>query len=349
MIKLDQNSKLQVLTKEKLEIGQQSLSQINRIVKDDINRVNDLLRDTYKNDNPLISNVINSIINRGGKRLRPLLTILSYKLCCGTDKSDSRIINLAFAIELMHTATLLHDDVVDSSELRRGEETINRIWNNKTSILVGDYLLGCAFTAMTKSDSLPVLKLLSEAAMLISEGEILQMNDQNKVIDRKKYLRIIQRKTSILFSVACEVSAIIAGISPEKQKALSQFGYNIGTSFQMIDDILDYSATPEILGKKLGNDFYENTVTLPLILVRENANKQDQEILYKLITKDSKEQQDWNTILELISKYDAISKSKIVAKYYADQAIENLIKEFADSEIRNILISIRTIIIDRVL
>ena len=227
------------------------VNQLTALCESDLNSINATIFDRIDSNIPLIHEIASYLINSGGKRLRPLLTSCSYQLCRDRNDNSTRHIGLAAAVEFIHAATLLHDDVVDESKKRRGRLTANEVWGNKTSVLVGDFLFSRAFQLMAKDGSSEILKLLSDTSVTISEGEILELtNDKNPTINEDIYFEVIQGKTASLFSAACQVGAMVANVSYEKVEALKTYGINFGMSFQLIDDAIDYSLTYQQIGKK---------------------------------------------------------------------------------------------------
>lgn len=254
-----------------------------KLVQSPLRQVDALILDIVTGEIPLIKSVANHIVASGGKRLRPVLTLLS---AMASGYEGSRHIQLAAVVEFMHTATLLHDDVVDESKLRRGEATANEVWGNKASVLVGDFLLGQAFEQMVADGSLDVLAVLSHTAAIMSKGEILQLSCEGEVhTDEATYLQIIHAKTAALFSAACEIGPIIAGKESYRQP-LKICGEAIGMAFQMVDDMLDYNASEALLGKTVGDDFREQKVTLPVIIAFSCANEQEKTFLAGTFTDD---------------------------------------------------------------
>ncbi len=239
------------------------LAALRALTQADMGHVNTLIRAQVISDIPLIHELASHLIEAGGKRLRPCLTIATALLC---GYQGERHIRLAASVEFMHTATLLHDDVVDDSHLRRGEATANALWGNKSSVLVGDFLLGRAFQLMVADGSLDVLKLLSDAAAIISAGEVHQLSvSHDLVITRDIYEQVIRAKTAALFSAACEIGAIVSD-QPQHRAALARYGDALGMAFQLSDDALDYMADEATLGKAIGDDFRDGKVTLPVLL-----------------------------------------------------------------------------------
>jgi octaprenyl-diphosphate synthase len=249
-------------------------------------------------------------------------------------------ITLAAAVELLHTATLLHDDVVDESDYRRGKETSHILWDNKSSILVGDYLLGKAFQLMVKTGSLQCLETLSNAAAIIAEGEVLQLVATNNInIKKSDYIRIIESKTAALFSSACEVGGIISNSPSEINKSLFSFGKNLGTSFQLIDDALDYSGSTENLGKNIGDDFYDGKITLPIIISFEGADENEKYIWKDIFQKKIRNEKDLVIAKNLIEKHKSIEKTLDLANKYGDDAKKDL-SVFNESPIKKGLVNL---------
>src|SRR3989338_1359194 len=243
--------------------------EITKYLQDDLKKIDKIILDFSIGKAPLIKEISHHLIISGGKRIRPILLILAAKLC---DRKSDKFYNLAAAIELIHSATLLHDDVVDDSKTRRGNKTANAIWNNKVSILVGDYLFSVAFQLMVKSDNIKILDLLAKTSSIMADGEVLQLENSNNIaISQEKYFDIIFRKTAILFASATKTGALVSGAKTAEIKALQDFGKNLGMVFQIVDDILDYVANTAEFGKEIGSDFFEGKITLPIILVYKLA------------------------------------------------------------------------------
>jgi octaprenyl-diphosphate synthase len=234
------------------------------LVQADMGRVNDLILSKAHSDVELIPELAGHLIDSGGKRIRPMLTIAAAKLC---DYGGDGHVKLAASVEFMHTATLLHDDVVDESDMRRGKAAARLLWGNEASVLVGDFLLGQAFKMMVEVGSLSALAILSNAAAVIAEGEVMQLTAANNIeTTEEQYMEVIASKTAELFAAAAEVGAVIAGRSPTEQAALRSYGMYLGVAFQLVDDALDYSGEAAKLGKNVGDDFREGKMTLPVLL-----------------------------------------------------------------------------------
>ena len=296
-------------------------------IQPDLKKIDQIILEFSVGKSPLIEEIANHLISSGGKRIRPVILILASKLC--GSKKDSGYNNLGAAVELIHTATLLHDDVVDNSEIRRGKKTSNAIWDNKASILVGDYLFSIAFQLMVRSKSLQILDLLAKASSTMADGEVMQLeNSSDLLIPQEKYFEIIFGKTAVLFSAAAEVGALLNLRDEEEISALRDFGKNLGIIFQIVDDMLDYSSKEDVLGKDLGNDFFEGKVTLPIILTYQKADQKDQKFIAEIFAKNlmtpEKNQQDFAEILSLIERYQGLEACKQKALEYQNKAMKNL-------------------------
>ncbi|MBU6339317.1 MAG: polyprenyl synthetase family protein [Rickettsiales bacterium] len=297
-------------------------------LKSDLQKVDEIILNFSHGKAPLIKEIANHLVSSGGKRIRPIIVILSSKLC-GKKEGDIDYLNLSSAIEMIHTATLLHDDVVDNSMIRRGKKTSNAIWDNKASILVGDYLFSVAFQLMVLSKDLRILDLLSKTSAIMADGEVMQLeNSSDLAISLEKYFEIIFGKTAVLFSAAAEVGALMNNRNEKEIIALREFGKNLGIIFQIVDDMLDYSAKEEVLGKDLGNDFFEGKVTLPIILTYQKADLEDKKIIKDLFDKNlissEKNHEDFVKILDLIEKYQGLKQAKEIAISYHKNALQNL-------------------------
>ena len=291
-------------------------------LQDDLNSVNKLILENLINSSPLISNLSNHILNSGGKRIRPLLTLAVAKLC---GYSGSRHIILASVIEYIHTATLLHDDVVDNSKKRRGKKTANFVWGNKSSILVGDFLLSKAFRILISDGSLRCIDIISKASEKISFGEVKQLMSVRKLeTSESEYLNIIKSKTAELFSAACQLSSEISEISMEMKNSLKEFGRYLGICFQIIDDTLDYFSDEKIFGKEIGNDFNEGKMTLPLILLYKRSNNKEKQVLKYLVNKEKLNKKDFVNIIEKMNKYNVKNDCLDKAKHFSIMAKDSL-------------------------
>ena len=273
-------------------------------------------------------------IETGGKRLRALLTLGSARLC--GYKKGSRDINLAACVELIHGATLMHDDVIDNGQVRRGKKTINKIWNNHSSILVGDYLLSRCFEMMVEDGNIEILKLLSSTSSIIAQGEILQLQHKGEVdMLEETYLKIISSKTAELFSASTKVGAILADVDSRKKEALEFYGKNLGLTFQIADDTLDYNSELKVFGKKIGQDFFEGKITLPIILLFQKINITEKNLVKDLFLKHERDKDDLDIILDLIKKYNVVNECYKKAQHYIDLASSSLLI-FEDSKEKDI-------------
>ena len=291
-------------------------------LQEDLNSVNKLVLENLTNSSSLISDLSNHIINSGGKRIRPLLTLAIARLC---GYSGSRHIILASVIEYIHTATLLHDDVVDNSKKRRGKKTANFLWGNKSSILVGDFLLSKAFRILISDGSLKCIEIISKASEKISFGEVKQLMSVRKLeIGESEYLEIIKCKTAELFSAACQLSSEISEISIESKNSLKDFGIYLGICFQIIDDTLDYFSEEKIIEKDLGNDFKEGKMTLPLILLYKRSNDKEKKLLKHFVNKEKFNKNDFLEVIEKMKKYNVKNDCLDKAKHFSLMAKDSL-------------------------
>ena len=274
-------------------------------------------------------------LKTGGKRLRALLTLESAKLCKYI--KGGRDINLAACVELIHAATLMHDDVIDNSDIRRGKKTLNTLWGNQSSILVGDYLLSRCFEMMVEDGNLEILRLLSSTSSEIAQGEVLQLQHKGEVdILEETYLKIISSKTASLFAAATKVGAILAGKDLKYKEALEFYGKNLGLTFQIADDALDYNSELKFFGKKIGNDFFEGKVTLPIILLYQKISTSEKNEIKKIFIKNKRNDDDFKYVLNLIKKNDIINDCYKKAEHFINLA-SNSLSVFDETEEKNIL------------
>ena len=284
-------------------------------------------------------------LDTGGKSLRALLTLGSSKLC-GYEKG-TRDVNLAACVELIHAATLMHDDVIDNGDLRRGKKTLNKIWGNQSSILVGDYLLSRCFEMMVEDGDQEVLKLLSSTSAEISQGEVLQLQ-HNREIDmlEETYLKIISSKTASLFAAATKVGAILSNQENKVKDALEFYGKNLGLTFQIADDTLDYNSELKLFGKEIGNDFFEGKVTLPIILLNQKANVNEKKDIKNCFLNPERSESDFKSILGLIKKYDIINDCYLKAEYFIGLS-SNSLSIFPDTKEKEILKKLTSFSLER--
>ncbi len=322
-----------------------SYFELKNFVEEKLVLVEEKIKTRLNSDVVLVQKMTNYHIQTGGKRLRALLTLGSAKLC-GYSKGG-RDINLAACVELIHAATLMHDDVIDVSDLRRGKKTINSIWGNQSSILVGDYLLSRCFEMMVEDGNLEVLKLLSSTSSKIAQGEILQLQHKGEIdMLEETYLKIISTKTAALFSASTKVGAILANKQNKEKDALEFYGKNLGLTFQIADDTLDYNSELKLFGKKIGNDFFEGKITLPIILLFQQINNIEKQNLKDIFKKNTRSENDLKFTLDLILKYKIINQCYKKAEHFINLA-SNSLSIFPDSEEKRVLENLTTFSLER--
>jgi octaprenyl-diphosphate synthase len=315
---------------------------IRQLVQEEMAAVDRLILDELASDVVLINQIGHYIVNNGGKRLRPMLLLLAAR-ALGCDKSHC--ITLAAVIEFIHTATLLHDDVVDESTLRRGHDTANSLWGNSASVLVGDYLYSRSFELMVRVQNLRVMDILSNTTTQIAEGEVLQLlNCNNPSTTEHKYLEVISRKTAILFSTAVQLAGVISDVPTETEVALKSYGLHLGIAFQLIDDALDYRADPTELGKNLGDDLADGKPTLPLIYAMEHSDETDSNVLKAAI--ENGDRDAFREVFAIVEATDAISYTSRRAVEEADKAIDAL-KVLGPSKYKDALIQLAHFSVER--
>ncbi len=291
-----------------------SLAPLLALVEEDMAHVNRIILDRARSNVELIPELAKHLIQSGGKRLRPMLTVAAAKLCGYAGDAHVR---LAASVEFMHTATLLHDDVVDESDLRRGRTTARLLWGNEASVLVGDFLLGQAFKMMVDVGSLGALRILSDAAAIIAEGEVMQLiTAKNTETTEDDYLAVIDAKTAALFAAAAEVGAVIAGRSKSEAAGLRSYGRNLGLAFQLVDDALDYSGEQSTLGKSVGDDFREGKITLPVVLCYRRGNSSERAFWKRTLQDGKIEEDDLDQAMTLMAQHHALSDTLERARHY---------------------------------
>ena len=299
-----------------------SLEPLMQIVAEDMNGVNAVILERMQSKVALIPELAGHLIAGGGKRMRPMLTLASAKLL---GYPGTRHHKLAAAVEFIHTATLLHDDVVDGSGMRRGKRTANLIWGNSASVLVGDFLFSRSFELMVEDGSLKVLKILSSASAVIAEGEVEQLTAQRRIdTDEEQYLAIVSAKTAALFAAACRVAPVVAEAGEEVELALESYGRNLGIAFQLTDDVIDYASDAEVMGKGVGDDFRDGKMTLPVILAYGRGNEDDRAFWRAAIGGERIGDDDLAHAIELMRSTDALSETIERARYYGRRAIDAL-------------------------
>ena len=294
---------------------------IYKMVSDDMGSVNKLIQHRLQSDVVLINQLSTYIINSGGKRLRPLLALLVARAC---GYEGSKHIDVAAIVEFIHTATLLHDDVVDESDLRRGKETASSVWGNQAAVLVGDYLYSRSFEMMVDVGSMRVMEILANTTNTISEGEVLQLLNCNDAdTTEARYLDVIHSKTAKLFEGACLIGAVLADLPEEDQEAMANYGMYLGTAFQLVDDILDYSASAEEMGKNIGDDLAEGKPTLPLIIALHRSSGRRAEMITNVI-ENGGGLEHLDAILEIIDETKSLEYTEELAKKEVQKAISSL-------------------------
>jgi len=316
------------------------ISELINLCQEDLEAVNKLILEKLNSKVPLIQEAASYLILSGGKRLRPLLTSCCFNMLNNNKSGNINHIGLAAAVEFIHAATLLHDDVVDESKKRRGNLSANEVWGNKTSVLVGDFLFSRAFQLMTKYGDLSVLKLLSDTSVTISEGEMLELsNDKDPSVNEDIYFDVINAKTASLFSATCQVGGLCAKGSIKEIESLKSFGTNFGMCFQLVDDAIDYSSSNITLGKNIGDDFKEGKVTLPIILAYLRSNNTEKKFWNKTIINLSQKKHDFQEAVKIINKYKCLEDTIERARHFANVAIDNL-AVFRKSKYKTALINL---------
>jgi octaprenyl-diphosphate synthase len=325
-----------VVSVDRVRAGRKpSLDPLSRLLSGELERVNQLIVQRMQSPVSLIPQLAGHIVASGGKRLRPMLTLGCARLC---GYNGSRHIALAAAVEFIHTATLLHDDVVDASDLRRGRDTANAVWGNKPPILVGDFLFSRSFELMVADGSLRILEILSRASSVIAEGEVLQLTTANDTqTSEAAYLAVIQAKTAELFAAASRIGAVMAERPQEEEEALDHFGRNLGIAFQLADDMLDFSARQTELGKTVGDDFRDGKVTLPILVAFARADEEERAFWRRTIEDQDQRAGDLERAIRLLEHSGALAETLARARAYAGRAIDAL-SMFRDGVERRALI-----------
>jgi len=312
---------------------------IQALVSSDMEAVDHLIKCRLQSDVVLVNQLSTYIINSGGKRLRPMLALLMARAC---GYQGDRHVDIAAIVEFIHTATLLHDDVVDESDMRRGKETANNVWGNQAAVLVGDFLYSRSFEMMVDVNEMRVMQIMASTTNIIAEGEVLQLlNVHDADTDEARYLDVIYSKTAKLFEAACQLGAVLSGLSAEEEKAAAAYGTHLGTAFQLVDDILDYSADSEEMGKNVGDDLAEGKPTLPLIyalrISEENNEDNDAALIRKSIEEGGRNHLD--AVMQIIETTKALEYTQDVAKKETQLAINSL-ENLPNSDFKTALIDL---------
>jgi octaprenyl-diphosphate synthase len=320
------------------------VEQLSSALDHDMRAVNEMIVARMDSPVQLIPQLASYLIAAGGKRIRPLLTLASTSIYGG---EMARAHRLATSVEFIHTATLLHDDVVDESLERRGQEAANLIFGNQASVLVGDFLFSRAFQLMTEDGSLEVLRILSGASAIISEGEVMQLTTANNLATTMDdYIKVIEAKTAALFAAACEVGPVIAGAAKEQAFAMSEYGRLMGIAFQIADDALDYNSNRETLGKTVGDDFREGKMTAPVILALAKANGEEREFWQRTMADQNQNEGDLAKAQELLKRHNSIEETLTLARTYGEQALSAL-QSTPASPVRDLLADLIPYTIER--
>jgi len=298
------------------------LAQLTALTREDLQAVNAIILERMQSEVPLIPQLAGHVIAAGGKRLRPMLTLASSRLC---GYRGRRHLALAACVEFIHTATLLHDDVVDQSDLRRGSSTANALWGNQPSVLVGDFLFSRAFQVMVQDGSPEVLKILSDASAIMAQGEVAQLITANDTeISEADYIGVISEKTAPLFEAACRIGAVIGERPSAEQEALGRYGRNFGIAFQLVDDVLDYSARQADLGKTIGDDFREGKITLPVVLAQQRGSAEERGFWQRCLEQGEQRDGDLDLAFALLEKHNALADTVERARFYGERACQAL-------------------------
>jgi octaprenyl-diphosphate synthase len=328
------------------QAGEDALAAIVRLVGGDLDACNRVILAHMDSPVALIPQLAAHIVAAGGKRLRPLLTLASSRLC-GYGADGVRHVDLAACVEFIHTATLLHDDVVDESQLRRGMASANAVFGNQASVLVGDFLFARAFQLMVADGSLEVLAILSKAAATIAEGEVLQLATQNDLTTTEdQYLAVIRGKTAALFAAACQVGAVVADRPKREETALSEFGMKLGIAFQLVDDALDYVADQATLGKTVGDDFREGKITLPILLAFQAGDATERVFWQRTVEALEQTDVDLDAAMRLIKRHDVIRQTLDRAARFTAEA-KNALLTFPKSPMRQALSDVADYTVNR--
>ncbi|WP_044563755.1 polyprenyl synthetase family protein [Azospirillum sp. B4] len=332
------------LDPKRRKAGTDALEALVDLVATDLAAVNDIIVRRMHSDVEMIPQLAGYIVASGGKRLRPVLTLAAARLC---GYQGDRHQPLAACVEFIHTATLLHDDVVDESDLRRGQPSANAVFGNKASVLVGDFLFSRAFQVMVEDGSLDVLRILSNASAVISEGEVLQLITANDTTTSEEaYLEVIRAKTAELFAAACRIGAVVADRPAAEEEALRSYGLNLGIAFQLVDDVLDYSAVQARLGKTIGDDFREGKITLPVVLAFRRGDDEERTFWRRTLEDIDQRDGDLEHALTLMQRHNTLRDSVERARHYGAMARDAL-GLFPASPIKRALLDVIDFVVDR--
>ena len=332
------------MTESNTKNSEKSILQLRHLLNQSLKAVNQEIILRLNKSIPLINDIGKHLINASGKRLRPLLTLA---MAAQFNDNSKKPILLAAAVEFIHTATLLHDDVVDDSNLRRGKKTANIIWGNEFSVLAGDFLFAQAFELMVETESIEALSSLASASCKITQGEFQQMQIANKPeTSQKDYFEVIGKKTAELFGASCKSGVIIAGGDVEQQNAAYEYGFNLGLAFQIVDDLMDFTNSPNKMGKNLGDDFKLGKTTLPVILAWQKSNSKEKQFWIKTLKELNQETNDFQNAINIFNKYNIFNECKKKTEEFISESIKCL-EKLPDTKIKNYLIGLANENIER--
>ncbi len=321
-----------------------SVDSLLDLVREDMDSVEKMLISSASSEVDILEDICRHILNSGGKRLRPLMLLLAAKTCGYT---GNKHINLACVIEYIHTATLLHDDVIDHAEVRRGNSSANKLWGNQSTILAGDFFFSKAFSIAIETGDLKVLKVIATTAKLIAEGETFQVSKtDDPLISEDDYLYIVKNKTAILLAAASRIGGMLGKVPEKTEKALEDYGLNLGIAFQIMDDVMDYYSNENDFGKTIGKDFQEGSITLPFIAALKKSSPEDKAKLIETMQNKSRDSGKLTDVINIINKYQGSSYAINIAKNYTKKAIVSL-ENIADQENRKPLIKLAEFIMER--
>ena len=321
-----------------------SVDSLLDLVREDMDSVEKMLISSSSSEVNILENICRHILNSGGKRLRPLMLLLAAKTCGYT---GNKHINLACVIEYIHTATLLHDDVIDQAEVRRGNSSANKLWGNQSTILAGDFFFSKAFLIAIETGDLKSLQVIANAAKLIAEGETFQVSKtHDPLVSEEDYLYIVKNKTAILLAAASRIGGILGKVPEKTEKALEDYGLNLGIAFQIMDDVMDYYSNENDFGKTIGKDFQEGSITLPFIAALKKSSPEDKAKLIETMQNKSRDSEKLTDVINIINKYQGNSYAVNIAKNYTKKAIDAL-KNIADQKTRKPLIKLAEFIMAR--
>ena len=324
-----------------------SMKQILDLVRDDLKRVECAIGLETVGSVGAIKTISHHMHSAGGKRLRPILLLLSSRLVQSSSETSEEAIQLAAVVELIHTSTLVHDDVIDEAKTRRGAPSANALWGNQMSVLAGDWLYMQAFQIAMRQRNFAILDILIGLTQVMVEGEFLQMDRLGRIdISEIDYMELVDRKTASLFSACCRMGAMAGGAGDAEAARLGEFAWNLGIAFQMIDDILDFTSKETILGKPVGNDLAEGKVTLPLLYALAEATREETRLIETILKDRSYERVPFSRVLEIIEKYRGVERAQERALHFTDRA-RQIIETFPDSAYRKAVLTIADIVTDR--